>query len=114
MEREKCMVEIYRNGFPAKLNSLLRLRNIQKAELARLTGLSKQIMSDYVKGKSVPGFSNLMLLSTALKVDPSFWYSQKNSDFSFMISSKAERLTEDEALRVLQYIDDIIKNRKEA
>jgi len=55
--------------FSARLKEAMSLRKKKQADLIRLTGLSKQQLSQYVNGKCVPRLTALHLMSETLDVN---------------------------------------------
>jgi|GEM_PF-537288 len=61
--------------FAAVLKRLLEEKNISAAELSRRSGVSKPLLSDYLKGKYEPKLKNIEAIAKALDVDPFTLYS---------------------------------------
>lgn len=55
-----------RKGFIEKMKNEMKLRNISHEELGRLTNLSRQTISNYVRGSSLPTKKNMEKISAIL------------------------------------------------
>lgn len=58
--------------FQARFNEALRYSDMKQTELAKAANVSKQCISDYKAGKSVPGIDTLVLLCRALDVSADY------------------------------------------
>lgn len=58
--------QLSNDEFAARLKGLLIDKNMLAADLARLTGISKGVISRYLHGQSLPSQNNMMLLADAL------------------------------------------------
>jgi len=59
-----------RKEFSERLEVKLAQSDMSQAELARITGLSKDAISTYIRERSLPGPQNLKKLAEALKCQP--------------------------------------------
>jgi transcriptional regulator with XRE-family HTH domain len=57
-------------GFPARLVQEINRSGISDAEIGRLTGIARNVLSGYKKGKTLPGVSELHALCRVLEVSP--------------------------------------------
>lgn len=55
-----------------KLNHLLRINNLDQADLARMTGLSHTAISNYINGIAIPTSENLSKIANALNVSTDY------------------------------------------
>lgn len=55
--------------FCERLNEAMRIRNVDRATVIKLTGIDKGAFSSYVNGKYNAGQTNLYLLAKALNVN---------------------------------------------
>lgn len=62
----------HKETFSKRLNRLMADREIRPAELARLTGISRALISRYVRGMFVPKQDNTHKIAIALNVDPGY------------------------------------------
>lgn len=60
------------NSFTNRLNEALDKSGLSKAELARRTGIGRNSITDYTKGKYDAKQDNVYLIATALKVSPAW------------------------------------------
>ena len=58
--------------FTERFNECLRYANVRQTELARAANVSKQCISDYKSGKSVPSIDTLFLLCKFLDVSADY------------------------------------------
>lgn len=58
--------------FDKRLDYALKLRNMRPAELSRLTGLSKPLISQYRSGKITPKSDNVKLIAECLHINTDF------------------------------------------
>ena len=58
--------------FTERFNECLRYANVRQTELARAANVSKQCISDYKSGKSVPSIDSLFLLCKFLDVSADY------------------------------------------
>lgn len=58
--------------FQERFNECLRFSDIKQTELARAANVSKQCISDYKRGKSVPSIDTLYLLCKFLDVSADY------------------------------------------
>lgn len=58
--------QLSNDEFAARLKGLLIDKNMLAADLARLTGIGKGVISRYLHGQSLPSQNNMMLLADAL------------------------------------------------
>lgn len=61
MSESQCKKE-----FGIRLRKLMRIKHITQSELAELTGIPQQMISDYVNGKRSPSFYKVDLIAKAL------------------------------------------------
>lgn len=57
------------NNFKSRLQQAIKDNNISQAELSRRTGIGKNSISDYLKGKYEAKQDKIFILSEALHVD---------------------------------------------
>lgn len=62
----------HKETFSKRLNRLMADREIRPAELARLTGISRALISRYIRGMFVPKQDNTHKIAIALNVDPGY------------------------------------------
>lgn len=67
---ESSQPPLLTKGFAARLRSRASERGLRQAELHRMTGLSRQALSDYFAGRKVVGTDKLFALADALEVEP--------------------------------------------
>lgn len=58
--------------FTERFNECLRYASVRQTELARAANVSKQCISDYKSGKSVPSIDTLFLLCRFLDVSADY------------------------------------------
>lgn len=58
--------------FCERFNECLKYSDIKQTELAKAAGVSKQCISDYKSGKSLPGVETLFLICKALDVSADY------------------------------------------
>ena len=58
--------------FQERFNECLRFSDIKQTELARAANVSKQCISDYKRGKSVPSIDTLYLICKFLDVSSDY------------------------------------------
>ncbi len=58
--------------FQARFNDCLRYGGIKQTELAKAVGVSKQCISDYKAGKSLPSLDTLYLICRVLDVSADY------------------------------------------
>lgn len=58
--------------FTERFNECLRYASVRQTELARAANVSKQCISDYKSGKSVPSIDTLFLLCKFLDVSADY------------------------------------------
>ena len=111
---------IRNSTFRERLREIMLKRNITQMQLSNLTGISRSLINKYLKGISEAGNDKLYVLSTYLKVNPSWLMGydtdpndvipeQKNNDF---IEQVVELLNDqdDETLeKILSMIKLMIK-----
>jgi predicted XRE-type DNA-binding protein len=62
MTEDEC-----RREFGMRLRSIMFLRNIDQAQLSRMTGIPQPSISNYINGKTSPSFHNADRIAKALK-----------------------------------------------
>ncbi len=58
--------------FQERFNECLKYANVKQTDLARAANVSKQCISDYKSGKSVPSIDTLFLLCRYLEVSADY------------------------------------------
>ncbi len=58
--------------FQQRFNECLKYGNVKQVELAKASNVSKQCISDYKSGKSVPSIDTLFLICKFLDVSADF------------------------------------------
>ena len=58
--------------FQKRFNDCLRYADVKQTELAKAAGVSKQCISDYKAGKSMPSLDTLFLICKALDVSADY------------------------------------------
>lgn len=58
--------------FTERFNEVLRYSNIKQTALAKAANVSKQCISDYKAGKSVPGLDTLYLMCKYLDISADY------------------------------------------
>lgn len=58
--------------FQERFNECLHFSNVKQVELARAANISKQCISDYKRGKSVPSIETLYLICKYLDVSADY------------------------------------------
>lgn len=61
MTKEQCLFE-----FGCRLRNIMYCRSMGQEDLARATGIQQARISDYIRGKTAPGFYNLDKIARAL------------------------------------------------
>jgi transcriptional regulator with XRE-family HTH domain len=61
----------YRKIFSQRLYDMIMEKQVSQAEVGRNTGISKDMISRYVKGETRPGEANLLKLAKYFNVEPS-------------------------------------------
>ena len=61
-----------RMKFQARFSEILTYSNVKQTELARAANVSKQCISDYKAGKSVPSIDTLFLICKYLDVSADY------------------------------------------
>lgn len=84
-----------------RIKRLLEERNISKAELSRLTGISNSSLSEYLSGKYEPKQDKIALIARALRVSPAWLMGYDNED---EITDKEEREIESDLEDMLHSI----------
>ena len=69
-ESERPSEEDWKNDFSIILKKRMDARHIKQKELSEYTGISQQIISRYLNGKSTPTAYNLMLIAKSLGCSP--------------------------------------------
>lgn len=64
---------IRRCDFMNRLNNLLIMKHVRDFELARMIGVTPQMMVRYVHAKAMPSFHKIMDICDALDCDPSYF-----------------------------------------
>lgn len=62
--------EDWKKDFATILKKRMESRNVKQKELSEYTGISQQLVSRYLNGKSVPSAYNLTILAKALGCSP--------------------------------------------
>ncbi|WP_286884869.1 helix-turn-helix domain-containing protein [Aneurinibacillus sp. UBA3580] len=103
----------YSNVFnPERLRAARLYEGKTIADLARLTDVSKQAISQYEHGKAVPSLETLMKIISVLKFPREFFYGHDNENIhigntffrSALTANKTARLTQIERMKVLSKI----------
>ena len=55
-----------------RIKKILNERNMSKAELSRLTGISNSSLSEYLSGKYEPKQDKIALIAKALQISPAW------------------------------------------
>ncbi len=79
-----------------RLRRIRRERNLSMEELARLTGVSKPMLSQIERGQSSPTVTTLWKIATGLKVPLSTFWEGAESEFLLADWREQEPLREDE------------------
>ena len=64
--------------FQSRFNECLKYSDVKQVELARAANVSKQCISDYKSGKSVPGIDTLYLICKYLDVSADYLLGLEN------------------------------------
>ena len=64
---------------------------LTQAQLAEKTGLSQQIMSNYINNKFKPGYDAILALSKALEVEPNWFFDGYGKEKDAIASSTTPR-----------------------
>lgn len=81
-----------REAFSKKLIALMRDNDLNQADLARKSGLTRDAISTYVRSRSMPEPGNLALLAKALNVQPSYFREDNlvlNADGDGLVPAKS-------------------------
>ncbi|MBF0779690.1 MULTISPECIES: helix-turn-helix transcriptional regulator [unclassified Granulicatella] len=62
------MLEFFKSITSINLRMLLKNKNINQAQLSRMTGISTSTINDYVKGKTIISKRNIEKITTALDI----------------------------------------------
>ena len=62
-ESDALTEEEHRKEFPKILYKMMRRKNVSQSELARKIGTSQQMISKYITGKALPGYTILKKMS---------------------------------------------------
>lgn len=76
--RPHSSANIERIEFAKKLVNLLRDRNMNQADLARKSGLTRDAISTYTRARSMPEPANMEKIATALGVEPAYFQLDAN------------------------------------
>lgn len=71
--RPHSSANVERMEFAKKLVNLMRDHNLNQADLARKSGLTRDAISTYVRARSMPEPQNLAKLAKTLGVEPSYF-----------------------------------------
>ena len=74
------MKQIIKETFSKRLAETLEKRNMTQTELAKLVGITKISVNQYIKGKTLPKTEYLTKISEVLKVSPSWLYGYDETD----------------------------------
>ncbi len=84
--RPHSSANVERAEFSKKLVNLLRDHNMNQADLARKSGLTRDAISTYVRARSMPEPKNLAKLAAAFNVAPSYFQLPVNRVADLMIA----------------------------
>lgn len=102
------------NSFQDRLNEALLNRGISKAELAKRTGIGRNSITDYTKGKYEAKQDNVLSIANALDVNPAWLlgYNVPKNEKEKLISDAVNDLTDSELHEVIKYIE-FLKAKRE-
>lgn len=67
-------------SFQNKLKALMRERGISQSDLARLTGIGKPSISQYVTGRNVPSRQRMKVIALTLGVEDNYFFQVEDSE----------------------------------
>lgn len=102
--------------FSDRLNEILKQKSMKQADLMRLTGLSKSMINNYVRGFVTPKQKNLLLIVDSLEMNiAEFWWGNGNAPFS--VDDSAEKILKwiycGEELDRREFTEIFIENNKQ-
>lgn len=102
--------------FQTRLIDTMTDRGMTSADLARKSGLSEAVISNYRSGKYEPKNKKLYLLATALNVSPSWLMGydlpENEESLDSSLSALWADLTDDQKAQVLDYMRFLATNHK--
>ena len=57
-----------------KIAERMKALNLNQVALAKRSGLTQQVISQYVRGRSKPGYNAIMALSVGMEVTPQWFF----------------------------------------
>lgn len=69
MVERRLRAEKRAERFGQRLKKIRTARGLTQIELQSMTGVGNDLISDYERGRALPGLLNMLLLADALKVD---------------------------------------------
>ena len=91
--------------FKDRLKEAIQYRNLSQISLSRMTGISKSLLSKYLKGISEAGNDKLHLLASCLRVSPVWLMGYDVEMRDYIISTEKECLIKD-ITRILEIQDE--------
>lgn len=95
---------IRNSTFKERLKEIMLKRNITQMQLANITGISRSLINKYLKGITEAGNDKLYILSTCLKVNPS-WLMGYDTDPNDIIPQQKNNDLIDEIVELINYQD---------
>lgn len=93
------------NKFQQRLQETMKKRNLRQVDLAKLTGIGKSAINQYIKGVMIPKQDKIHLIAEALDVNPAWlWgFDVDEQNFITKTTSIMEQLKNDRQANVLNY-----------
>lgn len=100
--------------FKEKLKIAMSAKGYTISELSAKSGVSKGIISKYLKGYTIPKSNNIYRLALALEVSPAAFFDFENEENSKQknLINKIMNLTDSQIEDVNKFIDTFILNIK--
>lgn len=96
--------------FHERLNLAISIRGFTQTQLAKITGINKSLICDYLKGRYMAKQDKLDLLATSLKVSPT-WLMGLDVE---MIETKKDDITPPSKNIIIKDIVDLLEDQDEA
>lgn len=100
--------------FTQRFNDLINEKGLRQIEISKATGLRKDLINKYVKGKMIPGNIPLYKLAKFLNVSPLYLLGisdKKESEVNYLyedIVKKLKNMNDSELTQVNKFIDTFI------
>lgn len=91
--------------FRERLKEIMLKRNITQMQLSNLTGISRSLINKYIQGITEAGNDKLYILSTCLKVNPS-WLMGYDTNPDDIIPEQKNNDLVNQIVELIKYQDD--------